>query len=197
MAKLKKPRIPHRIIKGLEPETMHKLLNSINGRSVRDYRNKAILFVFLDTGLRLSELANLKLSDLNLEKSIIRVLGKGNKERLVRIGLKTQKALWAYLARRNSNVDSIWLNGDCRPLAPDSIAQIIRDLGTKQGIDISPHKLRHSFAICFLRNGANPFELQLALGHSTLEMTRRYTQALGFEDVFKRHIEASPVDRAK
>jgi len=51
------------------------------------------------------------------------------------------------------------------------------------------------FAISFLRNGANPFELQIALGHSTLEMTRRYTQALGFDDVFKRHMLASPVDR--
>jgi hypothetical protein len=53
----------------------------------------------------------------------------------------------------------------------------------------------HSFAISFLRNGANPFELQIALGHTTLEMTRRYTQALGFDDVFKRHVMASPVDR--
>lgn len=61
---------------------------------------------------------------------------------------------------------------------------------------MSPHKLRHSFAISFLRNGANPFELQIALGHSALEMTRRYTQALGFDDVFKRHVLASPVDRA-
>ena len=56
-------------------------------------------------------------------------------------------------------------------------------------------ELSISFAISFLRNGANPFELQMALGHSTLEMTRRYTQALGFEDVFKRHVLASPVDR--
>ena len=63
------------------------------------------------------------------------------------------------------------------------------------GINIHPHLLRHGFAISFLRNGANPFELQMALGHSTLEMTGRYTQALGFEDVFKRHILASPVDR--
>ena len=63
-------------------------------------------------------------------------------------------------------------------------------------IPMSPHKLRHSFAISFLRNGANPFELQIALGHSTFGMTRRYTQALGFDDVFKRHVLASPVDRA-
>jgi len=68
------------------------------------------------------------------------------------------------------------------------------DKNSLNGIRLSPHKLRHSFAISFLRNGANPFELQIALGHTTLEMTRRYTQALGFEDVFKRHIVASPVD---
>ena len=79
-------------------------------------------------------------------------------------------------------------------MSADSIAQIIRDLGKELGILLSPHKLRHSFAISFLRNGANPFELQIALGHTTLEMTRRYTQALGFEDVFKRHVLASPVD---
>ena len=75
------------------------------------------------------------------------------------------------------------------PISPNSYAQL----------DIPLHclieELRHSFAISFLRNGANPFELQIALGHTTLEMTRKYTQALGFEDVFKRHVMASPVDR--
>ena len=80
-------------------------------------------------------------------------------------------------------------------MAADSIAQMIRKLGKRLGMRLSPHKLRHSFAISFLRNGANPFELQIALGHTTLEMTRRYTQALGFDDVYKRHVMASPVDR--
>jgi len=72
---------------------------------------------------------------------------------------------------------------------------MVRNMGKSLNLSLSPHKLRHSFAISFLRNGANPFELQIALGHTTLEMTRRYTQALGFEDVFKRHIMASSVDR--
>jgi len=84
---------------------------------------------------------------------------------------------------------------DNAPFTVDGIEQMIRNLGKKHGIRLSPHKLRHSFAISFLRNGANPFELQIALGHTTLEMTRRYTQALGFDDVFKRHVIASPVDR--
>jgi integrase/recombinase XerC len=89
----------------------------------------------------------------------------------------------------------VWLGKDNNKMAADSIAQMIRKLGKRLGMRLSPHKLRHSFAISFLRNGANPFELQIALGHTTLEMTRRYTQALGFDDVYKRHMVASPVDR--
>ncbi len=195
MATIKKPRFTRKIIKGLEPEICHKLLNSFNGKDINDYRNKAILFIFLDTGLRLSELANLELTDINIERGIIKVMGKGDKERLVRIGLKTQKALWHYLSRRNSELNHVWINKDNQPFTATGIAQMIRNLGKRHGIQLSPHKLRHSFAISFLRNGANPFELQIALGHTTLEMTRRYTQALGFEDVFRRHVVASPVDR--
>jgi len=188
MATIKKPRFQRKIIKGLEPDICHKLLGSFVGKSLADYRNKTIIMMFLDTGLRLSELANLRMTDINMEQGIIRVLGKGNKEMLVRIGLKTQKALWGYVARRDSNSDVVWLGKDNMPFTATGIAQMVRNLGKSIGISLSPHKLRHSFAISFLRNGANPFELQIALGHSTLEMTRRYTQALGFEDVFKRHV---------
>jgi len=196
MATIKKPKVPRKIVKGLEADKIHTLLSSFTCNSFTDYRNKAIFFVFLDTGLRLSELANMTLSDIIIQKGIIRVVGKGNKERLVRIGLKTQKVLWSYLARRNSDSDYVWLNEDGQPILANGIAQMIRIMGRRLDIPMSPHKLRHSFAISFLRNGANPFELQIALGHSTLEMTRRYTQALGFDDVFKRHVLASPVDRA-
>ncbi|MFC1989612.1 tyrosine-type recombinase/integrase [Chloroflexota bacterium] len=117
MATIKKPRFQRKIIKGLEPEVCHKLLGSFVGKSLADYRNKTILIlmVFLDTGLRLSELANMTMADINMEQGIIRVIGKGNKERLVRIGLKTQKALWGYIARRNSNSDIVWLGKDNMP----------------------------------------------------------------------------------
>ncbi len=195
MATIRKPRFQRKIVKGLEPEICNKLLGSFNGKTIDNYRNKAIVFMFLDTGLRLSELANLTMSDINMEQGIIKVIGKGDKERLVRIGIKTQKALWNYLAHRPVDVDHVWLGRDNAPFTVDGIAQMIRNLGKSHCIRLSPHKLRHSFAISFLRNGANPFELQIALGHSTLEMTRRYTQALGFDDVFKRHVVASPVDR--
>jgi site-specific recombinase XerD len=192
---VRKPKLPHKTVKGLEAEVLHRLLGSINGKGLSDLRNKAMFLIFLDTGLRLSELANLTMSDIDIKRGIIKTVGKGNKERFVRIGIKTQKALWNYLAHRPVNTDYVWLGKGNNKMATDSIAQMIRNLGKKNGMRLSPHKLRHSFAISFLRNGANPFELQIALGHTTLEMTRRYTQALGFDDVFKRHVVASPVDR--
>ena len=195
MATVKKPKLPHKTIKGLEQDVMQQILNSITGRGLRDLRNKAMLLMFLDTGLRLSELANLTMSDIDFERGIIKTNGKGSKERFARIGVKTQKVLWNYLAHRPKDAEYVWLGKDNNKMATDSIAQMIRKLGKRLGMKLSPHKLRHSFAISFLRNGANPFELQIALGHTTLEMTRRYTQALGFDDVYKRHVVASPVDR--
>jgi site-specific recombinase XerD len=194
-ATVKKPKLPNKSVKGCEPETIKILINEFNGKSFNDLRNKAMLLMFLDTGLRLSELAGLTLSDINIEKGIIKIIGKGNKERYARIGVKTQKALWNYLAHRPVEKEYVWLGkGHCK-MTVDGIALVIRNLGKRLGIRLYPHKLRHSFAISFLRNGANPFELQIALGHTTLEMTRKYTQALGFDDVFKRHVLASPVDR--
>jgi site-specific recombinase XerD len=195
IATVKKPRLPNKSVKGCETETIKILLNAFDGLSFNDLRNKAMLLMFLDTGLRLSELAGLTLSDINIEKGIIMLVGKGNKERYARIGVKTQKALWNYLAHRPVEKEYVWLGKGYCKMTVDGIALVIRNLGKRLGIRLSPHRLRHSFAISFLRNGANPFELEIALGHTTLEMTRKYTQALGFEDVFKRHVLASPVDR--
>jgi len=195
MANVKKPKLPNRTVKGLEPEIIKTLLNTFSGRGINDLRNKAMLLMFLDTGLRLSELTGLKLSDINLDKGIIKTIGKGNKERYARIGVKTQKALWNYVAVRPVDTEYVWQGKNNNMMTKDGVAQMVRNLGKRLGMKLSPHKLRHSFAISFLRNGANPFELQIALGHTTLEMTRRYTQALGFDDVYKRHVMASPVDR--
>ncbi len=80
MATIKKPRVQRKIIKGLEPEACQKLIGYFNGKSLADYRNKAIVYMFLDTGLRLSELTNLQLSDIIVERGIIRVIGKGKKK---------------------------------------------------------------------------------------------------------------------
>lgn len=167
---------------------MSQLLDSFSGRSINDYRNKAMVMILLDTGLRCSELSNLKLQDVDTRRGIIKVLGKGRRERLARVGLKTQKALWHYIVRRgDSNCDYLLLNPSGDRLTRYGIEQMLCKLGKKLGFRLYPHLLRHSFAITFLRNGANTFEVQYALGHSSLEMTRRYCSSLSFDDVYNRH----------
>ena len=154
------------------------------------------MFVLLDCGLRVSEVANLRIGDIDLSQRILTVMGKGSKQRLARMGLKTQKALWRYVMLRGSSSPWLWVNQRGDRLTANGIQQMIRELGKRIGVRLHPHLLRHTFAISFLRNGANTFECQYALGHSSLEMTRRYCQALNFDVVFKRHQIASPVDNA-
>ncbi|MFC1950081.1 tyrosine-type recombinase/integrase [Chloroflexota bacterium] len=192
--RLAKPQ--QKVVKGLSPDQLQVLLSALKDMGFEDARNKAIVLILLDCGLRVSELANLRLEDVDMNRGILTVMGKGSKQRLARMGLKTQKALWRYMMLRESPVSWLWLNQCGGRLTANGIQQMIRKLGKKLGISLHPHLLRHTFAISFLRNGANTFECQYALGHSSLEMTRRYCQALNFDDVFKRHQSASPVDNA-
>jgi site-specific recombinase XerD len=198
MTKVKIAKPDRKLIQSLNPQQMSQVLASFNGRSINDYRNKAMVMILLDTGLRRSELSNLKLQDIDTKRGIIKVLGKGRRERLARVGLKTQKALWHYIVRRgDSNCDYLWLNPSGDRLTRYGIEQMLCKLGRKLGFRLYPHLLRHSFAITFLRNGANTFEVQYALGHSSLEMTRRYCSSLSFDDVYTRHQTASLIDNLK
>ena len=160
-------------------------------------RNRAMILVLLDTGVRLSELIGMKLSDIDNDKGYIKVLGKGAKERVVRIGKTTQKALWRYLIYRPQNGrKELWLTEEGKPLGSSGIQSLIKRLKQRAGIngDGSIHRFRHSFSINFLRQDRNVFNLQYLLGHSDLEMVRRYTATLGMEDALKAHEMASPVD---
>ena len=196
-ASLIKIKEPKRLMKAVPTEDIQKLLGQFNHRDFKSVRNKAIILVLLDTGLRVSECANLKLNDINNDKGILKVTGKGNKERLVRIGYTTQKALWRYISQRQSNSDSLWTDASGNAISANTIKLIMKRMSNKLGIKCNPHALRRSFAIYYLRNGDNIFELQLLLGHSSLEMVKRYLGSLQFEDAFKGHIKASPVDCLK
>jgi len=196
-ATIKLGRPAQKVVKGLSPEQLKTLLNNLKDRKHEDARNKAIVLILVDCGLRVSELANLTIDDIDFERGLIQVMGKGSKQRLARMGLKTQKAVWKYLMMRGRTGSIwLWLNPMGEQLTANGVQQMIRNLGKDLGFRLYPHLLRHTFAISFLRNGANAFECQYSLGHSSLEMTRRYCQALSFEDVFRRHQMASPVDNA-
>jgi len=184
-----------KVVRGLSEQELKRLLAEVQDcSSLLKIRNKAIVYILVDCGLRIYELVNLQLSDVDLQRGVLRIKGKGSKERLVRMGLQTQKALWDYMALRGSDIQWLWVNKAGKKEDVSGVQQWLRKLGKRIGIRLYPHLLRHTFAISFLRNGGNVFALQSALGHSSLEMTRRYCQALGFEDVFKEHEMASPVD---
>jgi len=197
---IKPPRAPKKLIRALSQEEMSSLLSEYPGRDFKDVRNRAMLMLFLDTGLRLAELGNITLEDMTLDRQTIFVTGKGSKQRMVRFGSVTAKALWKYLALRNTidgHSKNLWLGRSGHEMRPTSIASLFKRLEDKTGIKVNPHKLRHTYAISALRNGMNPFVLQASLGHASLDMTRRYCASLGFEDVFREHEKASPVDRLK
>ena len=160
-------------------------------------RNKAIILVLLDSGVRLSELIGIKLEDINTSNGNIRVMGKGSKERIVRIGKVAQKNLWRYLMHRPDNgCQDLWLSEEKRPLGCGGVQCLVRRLKERAGIkgSGSVHRFRHTFALNFLRVDKNVFNLQYLLGHSELEMVRRYTATLGMEDALKAHEKASPAD---
>lgn len=162
-------------------------------------RDKAIIMIFLDTGIRLGELCRLKAGDVNLDNGeiYIRPFGSGQKtkSRTVRIGTNTRRAIWKYaaMAQASRHVDD--------PLfdlkLPSSVRGVIKRISGNAGVaNVYPHRFRHTFAIEYLRNGGDVFTLKELLGHSTLDMVQRYL-ALSRSDTKDAHRRASPVDRWK
>lgn len=160
-------------------------------------RDKAILLLLLDTGIRAGELCGMDIEDVDIRNRRIFVMGKGAKERMLPLSPPTVKAVWRYLTqeRADARVSApliITRNG----LRMDRIAllHLLYRLGDRAGIpNVHPHRFRHTFAVEFLRNGGNAYALQMALGHSTLEMVRNYL-ALVQADLDDAHRRASPVD---
>lgn len=198
MVRIRSPRLPRKIIRPFSREDIDNLLSVCSGNHFVEHRNRAIVLLFLDTGLRLAELASIQLADIDFDRETIRVMGKGAKERVVRIGKTTQRALLRYILLREDNHPCLWVTEERRPMTRRGIQIAIRRLCQRAGIvdaKCGPHTFRHTAAINYLRNGGDIFTLQNMLGHSTLEMTRRYTNSLGVEDMIRVHRKASPVDK--
>lgn len=199
--RLKIPKAPRKVIPTFSNEQIAQLLRAVNISTPEGYRDQAIILTLLDTALRVSELAGITLDDLRLEQGIIKVMGKGNKERLVPMGRKVQQALWHYISRcrphpQQPKCEILFLTREGMPLTPRRLENILASHGRTAGIKgvrCSPHTLRHTAAISFLRNGGNVFSLQRLLGHSSLEMTRHYCEVADV-DVKNAHMTASPVD---
>ncbi len=158
-------------------------------------RDRALIFTLLDTGMRATELCNLVIADLNWVTRHIHIIGKGRKERFVPISSATTEVIKEYLAiRKNTaqNAPLFSLKSE-KSLDRNKLRKILAELGQRGGVSrVFPHRFRHTFAIQFLRNGGNIYSLQKILGHSTLDMVKRYL-AISQHDMDQDHAIASPV----
>jgi site-specific recombinase XerD len=158
-------------------------------------RNRVLILTLLDTGMRVSELCNLQVRDVDFRNREIEIReGKGDKGRYVPISARTGKELWKYLGtRRTRDDDPIFADYDGFGLSSRGVEMMLQRLAKKAGVKkANPHRFRHTFAINYLRNGGDAFTLQKILGHSDMAMVRRYLD-LARADVSARHHAASPV----
>lgn len=161
-------------------------------------RDRALIFLLLDTGMRASELCGLRLVDVDLRNRRAYIHGKGDKDRVLPFSAETGRTLWRYVAAERNDAkpgDPLFLSSTGIGLTRLTLLTLLKRLGQRAGVpDCHPHRFRHTFAIQFLRNGGNAYELQMMLGHATLDMVRRYLQ-LAQTDIEAAHREASPVMR--
>jgi site-specific recombinase XerD len=197
---LKPPKLDYKVATILSDEEIRTIINIFNPKQPSDVRNQTIFMMLLDSGLRIGEIVRLKTDDLRLDEGIIKVLGKGKKERFVPIGSNTQKALQRYLFRYRprqnySQNEYVFLSTPGKPLTENSLKLMFARLARRSGVKrLHAHLCRHTFATKFLINGRDVFSLQQILGHSTLEMVRHYVN-LASSHVTLQHRRFSPLDR--
>ena len=197
---MRKPKLPQNVVQSLTGEDLKRML-ALCDKGFLGARNRAILMLFLDTGLRVSELASLDLSDVCSERGTILVRsGKGHKQRIVHMGNRCQKAVWRWATMfRYSHTDRLFVSRQGEPLEARGVKMLVKRLCQRAGISGGRgcHRLRHTFAIEFLRAGGDSMTLQHLLGHSSLEMVRRYLGSLNSEDAVKAHKRYSPADNMR
>lgn len=185
------------------PQEMQQLLDvAYQGQGPTKYRDAAILEVLYGSGLRVSELCGLNLAQPDLSLGIMRVLGKGSKERIVPISDPASSAIKAYLDLERhlllsqDSGQTLFLSARGKPMYPAMVNQILKTLSQKAGLTttIYPHKLRHTFATHLINNGADMRSVQEMLGHEKLSTTQIYTH-LSSKQMRESYLNAHP--RAK
>lgn len=198
MEKIDLPKLSKKLPSVLSVEEVDKLLN-IDLNTMYDYRNKAMLELLYATGLRVSELINLKIEDVDLDSDFVKTLGKGSKMRIVPFGDYALKYLKEYIYNYRSMffkkdvLEYLFLNNHGKKMTRQGFFKILKGIALKQGIDkeISPHTLRHSFATHLLNGGADLRSIQEMLGHSSLSTTQIYTN-ISREELKKNYQNTHP-----
>jgi integrase/recombinase XerD len=199
---LESPKLRKSLPSYLRIEEVDRLLAQPNLATPGGVRDRALIELLYSTGLRVSEVVRLRVSDLDMRMGCLRCIGKGDKERLVPVGQKALAAVRQYLETSRPRllhapkpspgaVPQLFVNRAGRPMGRISIWRILADYGRRAGIrtHLSPHKLRHSFATHLLERGADLRSVQLMLGHADISTTQIYTHVVEerLKQVYKAH----------
>lgn len=181
---LESPKLKRKLPEVLDVHEIDLMVEQIDHSKPEGMRNKAIIETMFSCGLRVSELVGLKFADISYSDEFVRVMGKGNKERLIPIGSIALKAIKLYkdtvrshITAQTGHTDTVFLNSRGKGLSRVMIFYIIKDLAKRAGIhkNISPHTMRHSFATCLVEAGADLRAVQQMLGHESITTTEIYT----------------------
>lgn len=183
-AMIETPKTARKLPSVLSPEEINMLINAIDLNSANGYRNRAMLETLYGCGLRVSELIQLRITDVNINEGYLKIKGKGDRERLVPIGRSVKDAITLYIhnTRESQTVNKkdeniLFLNRRGQMLTRVMVFTIIKNLAEKVGLEkkISPHTFRHSFATHLLEGGADLRAIQEMLGHESITTTEVYT----------------------
>ncbi len=200
LAHLKPPKAPHKVVEILTDDEIRRILACLDPDTTTGCRNMAIIITFLDSGLRLTELTGLRLADAHIDEGYLKVMGKGAKERIVPIGSLAQKILLRHVFHfrqepLRDDQDYLFLTLEGKPMSANAVNLIFVRLAERSGVKrLHAHLCRHTFATNYLLNGGNVFFLQQILGHTTLEMVRRYVTTAS-DQIVMQHGRFSPMDR--
>lgn len=200
MTKMRPPAIPESLTEVLTDHDQRRLLKSCEGRAFMDRRDLAIISLFLDSGLRLAELTDLKLGDVDLDSGAALVMGKGSRPRIARFGSVVGRNLDRYLRSRSSHSGAgsewFWLRADHgQRFQAAGIAKMIKNRGDAAGLPgLHPHVFRHTFAHRFRSNGGSEGDLMLLGGWRSRAMIDRYGKSAAADRAAEAHRAFSPLD---
>lgn len=196
--KFKLPKAIRKTIEVLSDEEIEAIMKCYKGNTQMGARNLCIFALMVDCGLRRNEVLTLDYDDIHLSQGIIKVKGKGQKERIVPIGLFTKKVLLRYMSGFRPLPEyptkRLFIDRCKKPMTEDGIRQLFLRVKAKTGIDrLHPHILRHTFATKYLMNGGDLFSLQQIMGHTTLDMVRKYSHVASAY-LLRSHQKYAPLD---
>lgn len=201
LEKLPQPKVPESLVPVIDAGDLQRLMNALEGRKFEDRRDRAIVSLLIDTGVRLAEIAGLSVNDVDMDQQQIIVLGKGRKERQVGFVKATKMDLQRYIMERRAHPDAeetaFWL-GKRGVFGPTGIHQMLRRRCEQAGIPpIHAHQFRHTFAHHYLLNGGNEGDLMRDTGWSTRSMVDRYGRSAGAARAKAAHSKFSPQQLVK